>query len=428
MHIKKLLLIIAILIFPFALFAQEGFAVPAQRLIQIDNSIGDDSSDDPLPTFVLKEPSESEEENTLPKSQDSKPNIYVFTSPTCRHCLQFKKEFYPKLKNEFKDKVNFIDIDTSDGKGNLLLQDMAEQYNLDEYGVPCIVAGEHCLMGYPGDIKKLSQAAIKETIKNNAKTTNLSEVDSKEAFSKITFAAIIFNGLVDGINPCAFAVIVFLVSFLTIYRYDKKEVILIGSSYCLAVFIAYILIGLGLFNALYALSGFQTFINIFYIVMAAICIILFILSVYDFLIYLKTKNSKEMLLTLSTNLKIRINKIIGFFLRGKKHSTLGLIFASLAVGFSVSLVEAVCTGQVYIPTIVLIMKDPAMRLKAWLYLLLYNVMFILPLLSVFILCAVGIKSEGINNFFKKHLAVAKIFLSLVFLGLAIMLLLNINIG
>lgn len=364
-------------------------------------------------------------QTTLPQSKNGKPNVYVFTSPTCGHCIQFKKEFYPKLKKEFKNKVNFIDIDTSDGKGNLQLRDIAMQYNLNSYGVPCIVTGEHCLIGYPNQIGEMAQSAINETIRNNTETQTLSEVDSKQAFSNFTMAAIILNGLVDGINPCAFAVIVFLISFLTIYRYDKKEVILIGSSYCLAVFITYILLGLGLFKALYALSAFQTFIKVFYIVTASACLILFILSIYDFLVYLKTKNSKEMLLTLSTNLKIRINKIIGFFLRGKEHSTFGLVIASLAVGFSVSLVEAVCTGQVYIPTIVLIMKDPALRLQAWLYLLLYNLMFILPLLCVFILCAVGIKSEGINNFFKKHLALAKLFLSLVFLGLAIMLLMNI---
>lgn len=395
---KKLLLSV-LLFLPIALFAQETSEVDNLLVEKVKNS--------------------------LPQSQNGKPDVYVFTSPTCGHCLHFKKEFYPKLKEEFKDKVNFIDIDTSDGKGNLKLRDVSILYGRNSYGVPCLVTGDHCLVGYPGEIKEMAESAINETVKNNTKTKFLSEVDAKTAFNNFTFAAIIVNGLVDGINPCAFAVIVFLVSFLTIYRYDKKEVILVGTSYCFAVFITYILLGLGLFKALYALSSFQTFIKIFYIATASVCLILFVLSVYDFLVYLKTKNSKEMLLTLSANLKIRINKIIGFFLRGKEHSALGLVIASFAVGFSVSLVEAVCTGQVYIPTIVLIMKDPSLRLQAWIYLLIYNVMFILPLLCVFILCAVGIKSEGINNFFKKHLAIAKLFLSLVFLGLAIMLLMNI---
>ena len=410
MNIKKFLLLIIFLL-PFVLLSNKAVALPTATQEQQNENQEIVSLGNNAPISVIPE-------------DNGKPNVYVFTSPTCGHCLKFKKDFYPKLKQKFQDKVNFVDIDTSDGEGNLLLKNIAEQYEIEQYGVPCIVAGEHCLIGYPGEIKQLSESIIKETIKNNTKTKELSEVDSKKEFSKFTIAAIVLYGLVDGINPCAFAVIVFLISFLTIYRYDK-EVILIGSSYCLAVFIAYILIGLGLFNILYALSAFQTFIKIFYILTASACFILFILSLYDFLVYLKTKNSKEMLLTLSTNLKIRINKIIGFFLRGKKHSTFGLILASLAVGFSVSLVEAVCTGQVYVPTIVAILKDPALRMQAWLYLLLYNMMFILPLLCVFILCAVGIKSEGINNFFKKHLAIAKLCLSLVFLGLAIMLLLNI---
>ena len=397
----KKFLLISILLLPLALFAQDKQATQEQNLAKAE---------------LLK---------TLPQTDNGKPNVYVFTSRTCGHCMHFKKEFYPQLKEEYKDKVNFIDIDTSDGEGNLKLRDIAIQYGLENYGVPCLVAGEHCLVGYPNQIGQMAENAIDEMIVKDIKTKQIGKVNSKEAFSKFTLAAIVLNGLIDGINPCAFAVIVFLVSFLTIYRYDKKEVILIGSAYCLAVFITYILLGLGLFKALYALSAFQTFIKIFYIVTASACLILFILSVYDFLVYLKTKNSKEMLLTLSTNLKIKINKIIGFFLRGKEHSTLGLVLASFAVGFSVSLVEAVCTGQVYIPTIVLIMKDPALRLQAWVYLLMYNIMFILPLLSVFILCAVGIKSEGINNFFKKHLAIAKLCLSLVFLGLAIMLIMNI---
>ena len=390
---KKLILLLAILVLPFGVFAQQN---------STENTL-----------------------SSLPQSQNGKPDVYVFTSPTCGHCMHFRQEFYPKLIKEFKDEVNFIEVDTSDGKGSLQLRNLAMKYGLEHYGVPCLIVGKKCLIGYPGEIKEEAQNAIKTAIKENLKTKEIEDVNAKEAFSKFTLAMIIINGLIDGINPCAFAVIVFLISFLTIYHYDRREVILIGSSYCLAVFITYILLGLGLFNALYALRGFQTFNKYFYIVTASICIILFLLSIYDFLVYLRTKNSKEMLLTLSTNLKIRINKIIGFFLRGKKHSTVGLVLASFAVGFSVSLVEAVCTGQVYVPTIVAILKDPTLRIKAWLYLLMYNVMFILPLLSVFILCAVGIKSEGINNFFKKHLAIAKLCLSLVFLGLAIMLLLNI---
>ena len=102
-----------------------------------------------------------------------------------------------------------------------------------------------------------------------------------------------------------------------------------------------------------------------------------------------------------------------------------LVLAALAVGFCVSLVEAVCTGQVYVPTCVLIMQDPALRAKAAFYLVLYNLMFILPLVTVFVLALIGYESKGFNDFFKKHLGLMKILLCLVFLALFILLVGNI---
>ena len=62
----------------------------------------------------------------------------------------------------------------------------------------------------------MAENAIDEMIVKDIKTKQIGKVNSKEAFSKFTLAAIVLNGLIDGINPCAFAVIVFLVSFLTL--------------------------------------------------------------------------------------------------------------------------------------------------------------------------------------------------------------------
>ena len=49
-------------------------------------------------------------------------------------------------------------------------------------------------------------------------------------FNQITVWAIIGAGLADGINPCAFAVIIFFISFLAVYKYNRKEIILVGSA------------------------------------------------------------------------------------------------------------------------------------------------------------------------------------------------------
>ncbi len=357
----------------------------------------------------------------------------LFVSPTCVHCNKLKREYWPTLKEKYNATVHFTEYDITTPQGNLIFQQTADRYGVpkDQRGYPAAAVGSTYLMGYPTEIGEYAEAAI-EKAKLLHEKTNVALVaaedvhrQARNTFQTFTFWAIIGNGLIDGINPCAFAVIVFFISFLTVYKYNRKEIILVGSSYCVAVFMAYLLLGLGVFNFLYAMRGFTYVIKGFYVATAVICLLFFLFSVYDFIIYKKTKKSDGMLLQLPLSLKTRIHKIMGFFLRDKQKSTVRLVLAALAVGFCVSLVEAVCTGQVYVPTCVLIMQDPALRSRAASYLVLYNLMFIVPLVAVFVLALLGYESKGFNDFFKKHLGLTKVLLSLVFLALFVLLLKNI---
>ena len=363
----------------------------------------------------------------------NKVEFALFVSPSCVHCNKLKAEYWGTLKEKYKDSVNFTEYDVTTPQGNLIFNQTAAAYNVPERerGYPAAAVGSTYLMGYPTEIGTYAEAAIEKAKLNNEKT-NVVKVaqqdvmqEAQAAFQKITFWAIIGSGLVDGINPCAFAVIVFFISFLTVYKYNRREIILVGVSYCAAVFLAYLLLGLGVFKFLYAMRGFTYVIKTFYILTAGLCLLFFVLSVYDFIAYKRTKKSDGMLLQLSLGNKTRIHKIMGFFLRDKQKSTVRLVLAALAVGFCVSLVEAVCTGQVYVPTCVLIMQEPQFRTCAALYSVLYNLMFILPLVVVFVLALLGYESKGFNDFFKKHLGLTKILLCLVFLALFVLLLGNI---
>lgn len=362
-------------------------------------------------------------------AQDTqKVEFALFVSPTCVHCNKLKHEYWPTLKEKYKDTVHFTEYDLSVDGNHLIFMETAKAYGLtDGLGYPSAVVGKTFLMGYPNEIGTYAETAIEKALALGEKTDirTASAAEPEKAFKKITFWAIVGGGLVDGINPCAFAVIVFFISFLTVYKYTRREIILVGSAYCAAVFCAYLLLGLGVFKFLYALRGFSYVIKGFYVVTAGLCLLFFALSVYDFWVYYKTKKSDGMLLQLPLSLKTRIHKIMGFFLRDKNKSALRLTLAALAVGFGVSLVEAVCTGQVYVPTCVLIMQDPAFRARAVFYLVLYNLMFIVPLVAVFVLALLGYESKGFNEFLKKHLGLTKLLLCAVFLGLFLLLVGNI---
>jgi cytochrome c biogenesis protein CcdA len=352
--------------------------------------------------------------------------VYFFESGHCKVCLNVKNEFLPKVVEKFGESVIWKHYDVSEHKEYLqLLYALTEKYHKNKTLIPTAFVGDTLLVGRSEITQNLEQA-IEFSLVSDKKTETIEGERLTSKIKNLSVLAIITSGLIDGINPCAFAVIVFFISFLSVYGYKKRELFYIGLAYCLAVFLTYLLIGFGFFKILYSLKGFYGVMKVFYYLIAGFCFALFAFSVYDFIVYKKTGKSEGLILQLPKFLKLRINRIIGDKLRNSRGSgLLKLFFASLVIGFLVSIVEAVCTGQVYLPTIIFIMKEGALRVKALVYLLLYNLMFIMPLIMVFILALAGYNSDKFNSFLKKHLALMKILIALVFLGLGLLLAFNI---
>jgi hypothetical protein len=99
-----------------------------------------------------------------------------------------------------------------------------------------------------------------------------------------------------------------------------------------------------------------------------------------------------------------------------------LVLSALVSGFLVSLLEAVCTGQTYLPTIVFVLKTTPYKLPAFLFLVIYNLMFILPLVAIFILALLGTTSGQFSRFLKTHLLKIKLLMAVLFFGLGLFLL------
>jgi len=211
-------------------------------------------------------------------------------------------------------------------------------------------------------------------------------------------------------------------SFLGVYGYKRTEIIYVGIFYCLAVFITYLLIGLGFFNFFYSLEQIYLIVKAFYYFIAVFCFLMAIAAFWDYYKFKKTGHSEEAILQLPKFLKKRINLVIGSRMRKKKGGVWGLCVSSFIVGFLVSLLEAVCTGQVYLPTIVFILKNTDLKVKAATYLLIYNFMFVLPLIIIFLLSLAGVNSAKFNNFLKKNLGRIKILMALVFFCLGFFIL------
>ena len=238
-----------------------------------------------------------------------------------------------------------------------------------------------------------------------------------DQFRSMSWLTVVLAGLVDGLNPCAFATLIFFVSYLTISGRKEREVIIVGVSFTLGVFIAYLVIGLGFYKVLDLIGNILNVVARWvYVFTALLCIAL---AVFSFMDVAKARKGEleDMSLNLPKGLRKRINAVIR-----KGRGTNRYVIGAFATGLVISLLELACTGQVYLPTIIFVSSMPELRLRAIFYLVIYNLLFILPLVVVFILAYFGTTSEDLTRFLRKHAAAVKIGLGILFFALGLWLL------
>lgn len=236
-----------------------------------------------------------------------------------------------------------------------------------------------------------------------------------QQFRGFRVGAIATTGLVDGVNPCAFTTIVFLLSMLTYLGRSRTELAIVGTSFTSAVFFTRLLLGLGMLTAVKQFSmqsglarGLAYFVGISALVLA-------VWSLVDCIRYWRTRDAKTVTLGLPRAVKERIHAVIRNGMKSRN-----LLIGALGVGCLVALLEFMCTGQLYLPTIVFVARTPGMRASAAAYLLTYNFMSSLPLMAIIAVAYFGVKSDVLGRLLRKHLAVVKLALAVVFAGLGIL--------
>ncbi len=365
---------------------------------------------------------------------ESLPKLIVFYSPGCHNCMHIKNEIMPGIESKFKGKIITEYRNIDDIENYKLMLSLEDKYHAKIKDVSPIFFFEGNFLNGEGNVQnnlELFLVAAPLTIVDTGKEA-LPKTDLIKRFNSFTPFALIAVGLIDGINPCAVTVIVFFMSFLAFQGYRKREIVVIGLIFIFSVYLTYVLIGLGIFQFLYKLQGFWLLTKIINITVGVISIIFSIYALYDFIQYKKTKSTDDMLLSLPKGIKNQIHKVIGSHYRAhnqprdatfKKH-LLKLALSALITGFLVSVLEAVCVAKIYLPTIIFVLKTTNLKLKALSYLLLYNLLFILPLFVIFIFALFGTTSERFSAILKGHLGTIKILMGVMFLGLGLFLILR----
>ena len=349
--------------------------------------------------------------------------VHFFGSGTCGECNELKQRIFFPLMSQHRDSLEVVIFDTDLKEHSEKLFQYDNYYDVKNNAPQEMFLCDTFITGYD-DISRLGREYIIKYLKDREKwlpivvddsteiAVNLQErIDRHLAFFSITAA-----GIADGVNPCAIATMIFLISFLTLKKRKKSEILLIGLIYAATVFVTYMGLGLGAFKIVTSLEKYHIVSEI--IRWASVCLagLVAIFSFADAIKYAKGKNAGEMTLQLPNAVKKSIHKVIS-----KNISSRSLVVGAVVTGFLVTLLEAVCTGQVYLPTIIMMTRVEGFKGQGWLWLFYYNFLFILPLLIVMVAAYFGLTWSNLANLTQKHLTLLKALLGVVMLGIAVYL-------
>ena len=176
---------------------------------------------------------------------------------------------------------------------------------------------------------------------------------------------VITTAAVDSFNPCAFGVLLFFIALLFVLKKGRKDTLKIGLVYVSMIFLTYLLIGLGMLQAIIISDSPHLIAQI----AAVLVIILGLICIKDFFFY-----GKWFSLRIPGSQTGRI----------KKWMSKATIPSAIVLGLLVGLCEFPCSGGIYVG-IISMLSISASFWQGFAYLIIYNIFFILPLVVILLL-------------------------------------------
>lgn len=368
--------------------------------------------------------------------------VLLFASSTCESCRDVKTQLLPPIQSKWGARIRVTHIPVDDAEAFKLQLLYETRYGVNDDEALKVFVGGQCLSGKKAIWERLEGAVAAELAKGSMTPTPdevrrpasgassgacataappggdcaATSSAALERFGRFKPGAIALAGLVDGINPCAFTTLVFFISLLTALGKGRREIMVVGVCFAAAVFLTYLVLGFGALKAVKVASVDLGVARGITWAVAGLTLAFAGYSFYDFCKYRRSGKGEDLSLKLPDRIRNRVRTVISRQMR-----TRNLVIGALLLGVLVSLLEAMCTGQVYLPTLMCLARDRDLAPKALGYLLLYNGMFIVPLLGVFALAFCGVTSERLAETSRKHAGTVKLLLGVIFLGLAAML-------
>ena len=342
--------------------------------------------------------------------------VYLFYSDSCPHCRE-EKEFLSTIE----DKVNIEMYEVTKNQENNDLLDLVKQsFNCTNNYVPYTVIGEVGLTGYSENIKsqilhfidkyeKEDYIDVVNEIKETGKVVNLSEKKEElkeEQYSEITVPILgeidtkkvslpiisMIIGFVDGFNPCAMWILIFLISML-IGMNDRKRMITLGLIFLVTSALVYMGIMLSWLEIL------KTIINESYM-QYIIGIVAIIAAIWNLYSYYKSRKKETGCEVVNNNSRKKIINRIKKFTSEK--SLILAIIGVIGLAISVNFIEFACSaGWPVIFTNILEMNKLS-GIENFIYILIYIIFFLIDDIIIFAIAMFTFNIKAISNKYSKY--------------------------
>lgn len=335
-------------------------------------------------------------------ASENEVNIYFFWGKGCPHCKK-EKLFLEKLEQKYPE-VKIYDFEVwYNSKNRKLLIEVGKKLNANVSGVPFTVVGEEYFIGWYNEestgaaIEDAVQTALrvgcrdiveeckkeieKSPIPEKIRVPFFGEIETKNI--SLPLLSVILGGL-DGFNPCAMWILLFLISLLLGMK-DQKRMWILGSAFIIASAVVYFLFMAAWLNFL-LFVGFIIWVRI---IIGLVALGSGIYNLKEFLFYkpgcpiIKEEKRKKIL-----------DKLKAITLKQQFWLALaGIIILAAAV----NLVELICSaGLPVVFTQILALSNLA-NWQYYLYMLIYIFFFMLDDLIVFFAAMITLQITGITT-------------------------------
>ena len=321
--------------------------------------------------------------SSAPPADGNGLDVYFFYGQGCPHCAGVEP-FLAEMRQKYSLQLHTFDI-YNDRSSLSAFGDYCDLYSLplERRGVPAVFVSDTYFVG-DSSILNGFEEAVKKTLKEGsladdtleAKIGESSGQEIASAPSGISILTVTLAGLIDSISPCSIAILVFLIGARVLVADRRKRALKVGLAFCLSVFIAYFLFGLGLFTVV-QVGGFS---GIFSLLVGSVAVLAGVFYLKDIFWY----GGGGFVMEVPRSLKPLLMKM----LKGVTSP-----FGAFVVGFVVACFELPCTGGPYL-FILGQLADSATRLQAIPLLLYYNFVFVLPLIMTSLLLYSNLLSIG----------------------------------